>query len=156
MGLNTNVDLVFRAEVESQNMRLVRYPAAVAGVNIVSDGAAAAGVYPALYTQVVAAATVANPCWIVGLKLGVPQVEAFYGDIKIAIGALAAEVDLAEIPVGTALFAVVEWPHFIIWLPKPIKVLASPRVSVALRKSTGASAAGFNNCAVLAYTGIGN
>jgi len=132
----------------------VRYPAAIAGINIVSNGAAAAGAYCALWTQIVAAATPANPIWIAGIVLGTPQVEAFYGDITIGIGAIGAEVTLATIPVGTDLFPVVEWAHPIIWLPNWIRVENTPRLAVNIRKNTAASAAGYNNCAILAYTGV--
>jgi hypothetical protein len=141
--------------IETTAQRIVRYPAATAGVNIVSDGAAAATAYCANWIQIVAAATIANPCWIIGIVLGTPQVEAFYGDITIGTGAAAAEVTLVTIPVGTDLFPVVEWAHPIIWLPAPgIQVLGTPRLAVNIRKNTAASAAGFNNCAVLARTGM--
>lgn len=155
MGLGSRNAALYMAEIESQAQRLVRYPAAIGGVNIVSNGAAAAGAYCANYIQIVAAATIANPCWIVGLVLGVPVIEAFYGDIVIAIGAIAAEVDLVTVPVGLELFPVVEWTHSVIWLPTRVKVLNSPRLAVNIRKSTAASVAGFNNCAVLALTGVG-
>jgi len=155
MGIHGEVSELYQTFIESQNLRMVRYPAAIAGFNLVSDGAAAATAYCANYIQVVAAATVANPIWIAGIVLGTPQVEAFYGDIKIATGAVGFEVDLVPIPVGTDLFPVVEWGHPIIWLPSWIKVIGSPRIAANIRKSTAASAAGYNNCAVLAFTGIG-
>ena len=154
MGVGSAVRRKLNREINSIALRLVRYPAAIAGVNIVSNGAAAAGAYCANWIQVVAAATIANPCWIAGIVLGTPQVEAFYGDITIGTGLAAAEVTLVTIPVGTDLFPVVEWGHPVIWLPEFVQVLGSPRLAVNIRKNTGVSVAGFNNCAVLAYTGL--
>ncbi len=155
-GVGPAVNNSYNRLVQSNGMRLVRYPTAIAGVNIVSDGAAAATAYPALWTQVVAAAVIANPIWIAGIVLGTPVVEAFYGDITIGTGALAAEVTIATIPVGSDLFPVIEWSHPIIWLQELIQVIGTPRLVVNIRKNTAASAAGYNNCAVLAYTGVGN
>lgn len=155
MSMRAMVAAKYNEEINSGNIAQLRYPAAIAGINLVSDGVAAAGAYPALWTQVVAAATIANPCWIAGISLGIPQVEAFYGDITIGVGAIGAEVTIATIPVGTGLFAVVEWFYPIIYLKTPIQVLGSPRLALNIRKSTAASAAGFNNCAVIALTGLG-
>ena len=154
MGVGSAVRRKLNREINSTALRLVRYPAAIAGINFVSDGAAAAGAYCALWIQVVAAATIANPCWIAGIVLGTPQIQAFYGDITIGTGGIGAEVTLATVPVGTDLFPVIEWAHPVIWLPEFIEVLASPRLAVNIRKNTVASVAGFNNCAVLAYTGL--
>lgn len=153
-GLRSEVDILFLSLWESGNVRIVQYPNTVAGINVVSDGAAVAGAWAA-YVQIVAAAAIANPCWILGIVLGTPQVEAFYGDIAIASGAAAAEVDLAVVGVGTDTFAVVEWFHPTIWLPYPIKVAGSPRLACRLRKNTGASASGFANCNIVAAVGVG-
>lgn len=153
-GLRSEVDALYNAMVESQNIRVVQYPNTVAGVAVVSDGAAIAGAWAA-YVIVSAALAAADPCWLLGISLGVPQVEAFYGHIAIASGAPAAEVDLAVVTVGTNVWPVVEWPRPSVLLPVPIKILGSPALSCRIRKDTGISLAGFANCNLICATGIG-
>jgi len=154
MGMKTEVDQVFLATVQSQNIAQVVYPNTNAGVNVVSDGAAAANAWSA-YVQMVAAATIANPCWIVGILLGVVAVEAFQGQIEIAQGGAGAEVPIGIVGAGTNTFAVVEWFNHIAYLATPIRVAGSPRLACRIRKSTAASAAGHNTCNIVALTGVG-
>jgi hypothetical protein len=152
MGLRQYVESLFLANVQSENARQVVYPVGAA-VAAVSDGAAAAWAWSA-YVQIVAAATIPNPCWLVGCFLTLPVVEAFYGDFAIAIGAAGFEVDLAIFPFGEQLFAVVEGKSVTQYLPKPIRIVGSPRLAVTVRKNTAASAAGAS-LKVICATGIG-
>ncbi len=152
MGIPQEVKATYKAIVESGNIRQVTYPVA-AGVAAVSDGAAAAWAWSA-YVQIVAAAVIPNPCWLVGVFLTLPVVEAFYGDFAIATGAALAEVDQAIFPFSEQLFAVVEGQNQAQYLPFPIKIIGSPRLAVRLRKNTAASAAGCT-CKVIVATAVG-
>lgn len=157
MGLRTEVDEVFNATVESQNVRQLVYPVG-AGVAAVSDAAAAAWAWSA-YVQIVAAAVIANPCWLVGIHFHTNAVETFYGDIAIASGAALAEVDLAIVPVRSILVGVTAqviatWTDLPILLAKPIKIVGSPRLAVRIRKDTGVSLAG-GVLKVICLTGLG-
>ena len=157
MAFNDKVDQMFLADIESQNVRQVVYPVA-AGVAAVSDGAAAAWAWSA-YVQIVAAAAIANPCWLVGIHFHTNAVETFYGDVAIASGAGGAEVDLAIIPVrsivvGITAMVIATVTDLPILLPKPIKIIGSPRLAVRIRKDTGASAAG-GVLKVICLTGLG-
>jgi len=139
-GLKNEVDEVFLAQVESGNIRYNMYPVG-AGVAAVSDAGAAAWAWSA-YVEIVAAAVIPNPGWLTGVFMHLPVVEAFYGDYAIAIGALGAEADVAEVPFGEELFAVVEGQTVFVPLAYPIRINGTPRVAVRLRKDTAASAAG--------------
>ena len=158
-GLKSEVDALYNAKVESQNMRVVQYPVAWGGFNLVSDAAAGAGVWMmagggAAYGVAVPIATIPDPCWLVGLSVGLPVVGAFYADVKIATGAIGAEVDLAQWSIGTNVWVVVEWQWPTLYCP-PIKIIGQPRVAFDIRKDTAASLAGFNGCYVLLATGLG-
>jgi len=155
MSLKQYVQAIFNAKIESANMRQVSYPAAWAGFNLVSDGAIAADTWMVADVQIVAAAVIANPVWLVGVSLGLPQVEAFQADIRISVGAALAEVDYVELPCGTNVWPVVEWNFPVLMFKEPIMVRGTPRLAYNIRKSTAASAAGFNVCHVLGYTGVG-
>ena len=157
MSFNDKVDQMFLANVESQNTRQVVYPVA-AGVAAVSDGAVAAWAWSP-YVQIVAAAAIADPCWLAGIHFHTNAVETFYGDLAIASGALGAEVDLAIIPVRSILVGitamviatVTDLPTL---LAKAIRIAGSPRLAVRIRKSTAASAAG-GTLKVICLTGLG-
>lgn len=142
------------AHIETQNVRVIQYPNTAAGFNLVSDGAAAANAFMAANVQFVAVGTIANPIWIVGISLGLPVVQAIRATISIHTALAAAE--LARIDVGTNLFPVAEWFYPFIKFPGPwgIKVVASPLLAFNIRKDTGASLAGFNNCHLVAVTGV--
>ena len=157
MGLKSSIDALILSQLESQNLRQVVYPVA-AGVAAVSDGFVAAWAWSP-YVQIVAAALVANPCWLVGIHFHTNAVETFYGDLAIAIGDAAAEVDLAIIPVrsiivGITAMVIATWTDLPILLPKPIKITGTPRLAVRIRKSTAASAAG-GTLKVICLTGLG-
>lgn len=144
MSLKSEVDELFLANIESANIRYTIQPVG-APTALVSDGAAAAWAWAA-YVQIVAAAVIPNPCWLCGITLHTGVVETFSGDIAIASGAPATEVDLAIFhiiaEVGTITPAdgiSVSQPPL---LPYPIKIIGSPRLACRLRKSTAASAAG--------------
>ena len=157
MSFNDKVDQMFLADIESQNTRQVVYPVA-AGVAAVSDGVVAAWAWSP-YVQIVAAAAIANPCWLVGIHFHTNAVETFYGDLAIASGALAAEVDLAIIPVrsilvGITAMVIATTTDLPTLLAKAIKIVGSPRLAVRIRKSTAASAAG-GTLKVICLTGLG-
>jgi hypothetical protein len=143
MSESQEVKSMFQAMVESGNVRYTVQPAAAAPTLLVSDAAAAAWAWAA-YVQVVAAAVLPNPCWICGIFVSTPTVEAFQSDIAIATGAGGAETDLAIVSATTELFAVVEGKSLWIPLPYPIKVIGTPRLALRIRKSSAASAAGWS------------
>jgi len=129
-----------------------------AGVAAVSDGAAAAWAWSA-YVQIVAAAVIADPCWLAGIHFHTNAVETFYGDVAIASGAAAAEVDLAIIPVrsivvGATAMVIATWTDLPILLANAIRIDGSPRLAVRIRKDTAASAAG-GTLKVICLTGLG-
>jgi len=157
MTLKSEVDQVFLASVQSGNLRQVVYPVA-AGVAAVSDGAAAAWAWSA-YVQIVAAAVIADPCWLAGIHFHTNAVETFYGDVAIASGAAAAEVDLAIIPVrsivvGATAMVIATWTDLPILLANAIRIDGSPRLAVRIRKDTATSAAG-GILKVICLTGLG-
>jgi hypothetical protein len=141
MSAQGNIKATYQALVESGNVRYAAYPVG-AGIAAVSDGAAAAWAWSA-YVQIVAAGTIPNPCWLVGLTYANGAVEDIDADIAIASGAAGAEADLAIIPirslVETSVGAGVVTP---IMLPFAIKIAGSPRIAIRIRKDTAASAAG--------------
>lgn len=157
MGLGARIRQTHLASVESGNIRQVVYPVGV-GVAAVSDDAAEAWVWSA-YVQIVAAAAIANPCWLAGIHFHTNAVETFYGDVAIASGASAAEVDLAIIPVRSIIVGAIDmviatWTDLPILLAKAIRIAGSPRLAVRIRKSTGASLAG-GTLKVICLTGLG-
>ena len=157
MSLKSRVSQVWMTEFESQNVRQVVYPVG-AGVAAVSDGVVAAWAWSP-YVEIVAAAVIVNPCWLVGIHFHTNAVETFYGDIAIAIGAALAEVDLAIIPVRSILVdvtaqVIATLTDLPILLPKPIKIVGTPRLAVRIRKDTAASAAG-GVLKVICNTGLG-
>jgi len=142
---------------QSQNVRQVVYPVA-AGVAAVSDGVVAAWAWSP-YVQIVAAGVIANPCWLAGIHFHTNAVETFYGDLAIASGGAAAEVDLAIIPVrsivvGVTAMLIATLSDLPISLPVSIRIGGSPRLAVRIRKSTAASAAG-GTLKVICLTGLG-
>ena len=147
---------IFLAEIGSQNTRQVVYPVG-AGVAAVSDNAVAWAW--SAYVQIVAAAAIADPCWLAGIHFHTNAVETFYGDIAIASGAAASEVDLAIIPVrsilvGVTAMVIATMTDLPIFLAKPIRIVGSPRLAVRIRKSTAASLAG-GILKVICLTGLG-
>ena len=156
MGLKSEVDQLFLASVQSGNVRQVVYPVA-AGVAAVSSNVAAWAW--SAYVEIVAAAVIANPCWLVGIHFHTNAVETFYGDLAIASGAAAAEVDLAIIPVrsivvGVTAMVIATVTDLPILLPQAIRIAGSPRLAVRIRKSTAASLAG-GTLKVICLTGLG-
>jgi len=124
MSAQGNIKATYQALVESGNVRYAAYPVG-AGIAAVSDGAAAAWAWSA-YVQIVAAGTIPNPCWLVGLTYANGVVEDIDADIAIASGAAGAEADLAIIPIRslleTSVGAGVVTP---IMLPFAIKIAGS-------------------------------
>lgn len=158
-GLRSEVDALYNSMIGSQNIRIVEYPVAFAGFNLVSDNTAAAGAWlmagAGAYGVAVPITTIPNPCWLVGIVLGIPVVSAFFADIKIARGAIGGEVDLVHWSCGCNMWPVAEWNYPILTCA-PIKILGQPRLAYEIRKSTGASLAGFNACKLLIATGLGS
>ncbi len=141
MSAQGNIKATYQALVESGNVRYAAYPVG-AGIAAVSDSVAGAWAWSA-YVQIVAAGTIPNPCWLVGLTYANGAVEDIDADIAIASGAAGAEADLAIIPIRslleTSVGAGVVTP---IMLPFAIKIAGSPRIAIRIRKDTAASAAG--------------
>ncbi len=140
MGVPQETKATYKTLVESDLIRYTVQPVG-APTAAVSDAAAGAWVWSA-YVQIVAAAAVPNPCWLCGVFITTPVVEAFLADFAIASGVALAEVDLAMVHFGSELFAVVEGKNTPYMLPHPIRIVGSPRLAVRVRKSTAASLAG--------------
>ena len=155
--LKSEVDQLFLAGVQSQNVRQVVYPVA-AGVAAVSDGVVAAWAWSP-YVEIVAALVIADPCWLVGIHFHTNAVETFYGDLAIASGALGAEVDLAIVPIRSILVdvtaqVIATLTDLPIALAKAIRIAGAPRLAVRIRKDTAASAAG-GVLKAICLTGLG-
>lgn len=159
MGLPQEARSTFQALVNSGNIRYVVYPAAAAGVSVVSNGAAAAWAW-APYIQIVAVDTITDPCWLCGVTIHTAVVETHNGDMAIAYGTAGSELDLAifhyaaALPGATANLTAMPIVSKTIWLPYPVRVAGSPRLAARIRKSTAASAAGVT-AKVIAATGVG-
>lgn len=142
MGQKSEIDQIFSAMVNSGSIRITTQPAAAAATALVSDGAAAAWAWAA-YVQIIAAAVLPASAWLLGISIHTGVVETWNGDIAVASGAAAAEVDLAMFHVvsgiPTAVGVSVATPTF---LPFPVLIQGSPRMAARIRKDTAASAAG--------------
>ncbi len=125
------------------------------GVQAISDTAAATWVWSA-YVTIELITRIPSPCWLVGVLLHNFIVDVpFNGDFAIATGVIGSEVDIAVIPaVGYVANAAGEGVYPPIWLPFPIRIDGSPRLSVRVRKLTGANAAGAT-LKVILCTGLG-
>ncbi|MHB8084328.1 MAG: hypothetical protein ACYDHZ_00685 [Dehalococcoidia bacterium] len=146
----------YNAVVETELNRVTQIPTAAVGFNLVSDGAAVAGAYMAANVQIVAAGVVPVIAHLMGITLGLPAVEAFQADIQIAILG-APETTIVTIGCGTNVFPSVEW--FFPYIPfglDGIKLIGQPRISYNIRKTTGASAAGFLACHLVIRTNVGS
>jgi hypothetical protein len=154
MSLSAQIKALTNSFVDSPSVRYAAYPVG-AGIAAVSDSAAGAWAWSA-YVQVVAAATLPDPCWLVGFTYANGAVEDIDADIAIATGDAAAEADIAIIPIRslleTSVGAGVVTP---IILPYPVKIAGSPRVAVRIRKDTAASAAG-GTLKILVATAVGS
>ena len=140
MGLSSFVKSLYQRNIGSDLVRTTVQPVGALTL-AASDAAAGAWVWSA-YVQIVAAAVIPNPCWLLGIHMDTPTVEAIQADLAIATGAGAAEVDIAMFCIAEELFAVVEGKSVDIMLPVPIRIAGTPRLAVRVRKNTGASAAG--------------
>lgn len=158
MGEFNSIQTILAALVAGNNTRQVVYPVG-APVAIASDNAAAANVWAA-YVEIVAAAAIANPCWLVGLTVHTTAVETHTGDIALATGAGGAEVDQAIMHYAAAFVGatanLVAMPMVSATLDVkfPIRVAGAPRLAARIRKSTAASLAGVS-VKVVALTGFG-
>lgn len=160
MGLIQEVRQSFRALVESGNVRYTVWPDAAAGAAVVNAAPDAAWAWAAAATSqtIIAAAKVADPCWLAGLAVlqSTHAAATTYGDIRVGTGALAAEVWLAIFPVLAGVETAVglggKIPCF---LPFPIKVNGSPRICGQTRNSAGGVATGYTVKVVTAEV-VGN
>ncbi len=149
---------LYLKNIQSDNINYGVWPAGAAGVAMVSDGAAAAWAFAA-YVTIIAIANVVDPSWIVGTLINVGAVEIHAGDYAIATGAAGFEADRVLVPYGVGFPAAAAQ---LVWIPAnvpatfpfPVRIIGSLRASGRIRKSTGASAAGFNTKLWVA-TGVG-
>ena len=154
MALPQEVRSSFRSLVESGNIRYVVQPAGV-GVQMVSDGAAAAWAWAA-YVQIVIAGTITDPSWLCGITIHTAAVATHTGDIAIASGAAAAEIDLAILYYNALLVGVTANTVGMAmgdsnkYLPFPIRIAGAPRLAGRVRKSTAASLDGVTMKVLLA------
>jgi len=167
MGEFQNLKSLFMAKVGSTTTRYWVYPRGAGGtaaaptalgtvgIQCISDGAVATQVW-APYIQIEAAARIPSPCWLVGYYTHNALLDApFNGDLSIAIGAAAAEVDILVVPLnGWVASAVGEGVTPWNWLPFPIRIDGSPRVAARVRKFTAANAAGVT-LKIIVCTGLG-
>lgn len=162
MGLKGEVDNIFNALLESQNVRYVVLPDAAAGAAVVNIAGAPENVawvwsQTATSQQIAANCGGNDPCWLCGITVvqSTWAAATTYGDIAIGRGALAAEVWLAILPilagVETAVGLGGKMP---VWLPRPIKIVGNPRLCARIRNSTGGIATGVTIKVILA-TGMG-
>ena len=150
---------LWQAHLGSTNQKYNVTPGATAlgatGVQAISDGAAITQVWSA-YVTVIAAATIPDPCWLVGAIFWLAITDAPLNcDFAIATGTAGSETDLVELPVvayvpSAAGMGVV--PS--VYLPFPIKLLGQPRLSVRIRKLSGAGVQGMT-CKLIIMTGLG-
>lgn len=154
MTEKSEVSQLFLALIESGNIRYTAWPAG-AGVAIVSDGAAAAWVYPAadLHIQILAAAVLPDPCWLIGVTFLANNLEVgCYADLAIGVGADAAGIDRAEFPFYNELAAGagVVAPVYSSFLPYPVRIVGTPRLAGRIRKSSAASGVGITAKVIVA------
>lgn len=140
MGLPQQVASIYQRLVNSNNVRFQRWPNAAAGTSITS------GATPAFsaWTQIVAAAVIANPAWLAGVFLenaataGAAEVWL----VDLATGAPGSEVSISsgtnaaqgfgtitqhyETAVGSSLY------NGYLPLTAPIKTTGAPRITAAL------------------------
>ncbi len=125
------------------------------GVQAISDGGAATQVWSA-YVTVIAAATIPDPCWLVGAIFWLAITDAPLNcDFAIASGGAGSEVDLVELPVVAYVPTAVGMGAIpSCYLPFPIKLLGQPRLSVRIRKLSAAGVQGMT-CKLIIMTGLG-
>jgi hypothetical protein len=132
------------------SVRYQVWPDAAAGAPVVNIAGAPENVawvwsQTATSQNIIAAANIPSPCWLVGFTIVQCTWAAAttYGDIQFCSGALAAEVWLAIVPVlagvETAIGLGGKAP---IYFPYPIKLVGSPRIGARIRNATAGIATG--------------
>jgi hypothetical protein len=150
MGLPQQVAQSFNALVNNGNVRYQVWPNAAAGAAVVNVAGAPENVawvwsQTATSQTIIAAANIADPCWLVGFTIVqcTHAAATTYGDIRFGYGALAAEVFVADMPflagVETAIGLGGKTPTF---FPYPIRLVGSPRICAVIRNSVGGVATG--------------
>ena len=156
MGLTQEVQQSYLALVNTGNIRRVMIPAGVV-VAIVSDGAAAANAYAAR-VAIVAAAVIADPCWLGGVTiLQDTLANADYADLQIGTGTVAVPiVDLAEFSFYKDVAAGAGVTQFkqSYEMQYAIRIAGAPGLVGRIRKASAASATGISP-KVITYTLVG-
>lgn len=138
MGLAQEVRQTYNALLNSGNVRYATQPAAGAAGATVTCGKQALGAW----AQIVAAATITDPSWLVGCAIGNPAAAGFVAaggiqnriDINVGTGAAAAEVAIAAFIWGTVDIEVTAVGHgaFALpaqYLPYPVRLAGAPRLA---------------------------
>jgi hypothetical protein len=132
---------IYNVTNNAQGIRYQVWPDNAAGVDVVNAVADGAWVWTTVATSinVIAAANIGNPCWLMGFTiLACTWGPGVYGDVRLGRGALGGEVWLATMPV----LAGAETPVGLggkmpVWLPVPIKITGSPRLCASVRSLAG-------------------
>lgn len=154
MGLRNEVNAIYNSMVGTANVRYRQYPAAVAGIVVADDAA---------WDEIVASTVITTDYWIAGLNIGGPAA-GITADTEEVIACGSGGADGATVAAATLLIehdliatintAVGEYPWPPIYLPIPVKVLASTRIATRISTSaTGGLAISFGFTAI---TSLGN
>jgi hypothetical protein len=162
VGLAQEVRQAYNALVNGGNVRYQVWPDNAAGAAVVNIAGAPENVawvwsQTATSQNIIAAANIADPCWLVGFTIvqATWVAATTYGDIQFCSGALAAETWLAIMPilagVETAVGLGGKMPIF---FPYPIRLAGAPRIGARIRNSTGGVATGVS-VKVITATAVG-
>jgi hypothetical protein len=162
MGLPQEVRQSYNSLVNSGNVRYQVWPDNAAGAAVVNIAGAPENVawvwsQTATSQTIIAAATIADPCWLVGFTIVQCSWVAAttYGDIQFCSGALGAEAWLAIIPIFAGVPTAVGLGQGTpIWFPRAIRLAGAPRIGARIRNSTGGIATGVT-VKVITATAIG-
>jgi hypothetical protein len=140
MGLPQKVDQSYNALVQSGNIRYQVWPDNAAGAAIINEVGNGAWVWSTVDMTIIAAANVAEPCWLMGFTVvsSTQVAVTTYTDLAIGIGTAGVETWLAVIPVNVGVpTAVGLGDKRPIWLPHPIRITGRPRIGARIRNATG-------------------
>jgi len=157
MSVGALTKSMYNVTNNAQGIRYQVWPDAAGGAAVLGNGVDGAWVWSTVATSlnVIAAANIANPCWLMGFTvLACTWGVGVYGDIRLCTGELAAEVWLATMPVLAGVeTAVGLGGKMPVWLPIPIKITGSPRIGASVRCTAG-GAVGVT-LKVITATGVG-
>lgn len=126
-AMRQEVNGIFNANIETQNIRMTRYPAAAVGVTTTTGKSYAYGAYLGAGAEIIAAAAITTDYWLMSIGIDTASNADIYV-VKIATGAVGSEVDIAVFHTDlTAVTANI--PPMV--LPIPVKVIANGRLTVA-------------------------